>query len=148
MANASLAWRTQHAGVKLSDIKTLSKQMTTIARKVKDANGDGEAQASELKKAAAPAGKEIAALMEKIRYGSGFYARDAIAGGNPVFAYNEFVDNYKDLPEQFGWLDGDKNGVLDVKELRGVNSKMRQSDSTASTLGVAPGSPTSARTSR
>ena len=127
MANATLQWRNQHAGVKLTDIKKAVDKMVGVAKKVKDLNGDGEAQASELKKAAAPHGTRLAKTMETIRYGSGFWARDAVAGGNPHFSYHEFLDDYRGLNRTFKAMDKDHDGRLSASELRGANSRIKQS---------------------
>jgi hypothetical protein len=125
MAGATLSWRNQHAGVKLSSIKSAVDKMVTVAKKTKDLNNTGEAEKFELKKAVGN-NPRLLKVMESIRSGSGFWARDAVSGGNPYFSYNEFLDNYRDMKATFTRMDADKNGKLDAKELRGANSKMKQ----------------------
>jgi hypothetical protein len=128
MANATLQWRTKHAGVTLKALNRTVDKMVAIAKKTKDLNGNGEAERFELAAAAkkAKASPKLLKLMETIRSGSGFYARDAVGGGNPNFSHNEFLDDYRWMKDGFRHLDKDKDGKLDVKELRGVSSKMRQ----------------------
>jgi len=126
MPNATLAWRTKHAGVKLTDINKTVAKMVSVAKKVKDLNGDGEVQASELKKVAAKSGPKLAKLMETIRYGSGFWARDAQPGGNPYFSHNEFIDDYAWQKGFFKAMDKDGDGKLNAAELKGASSKMKQ----------------------
>jgi hypothetical protein len=62
--------------------------------------------------------------MEEVRSGSGFWARDALPGGNPRFSFNEFVNDYTGFAERFTGMDKDRDGALDAQELKGANSKM------------------------
>ena len=126
MAGATLSWRNQHAGVKLATINKAVDRMVGLARKVKDANHDGEAQASELKTAVGTRSPKLLKTMEAIRSGSGFWARDATPGGNPNFSFNELIDDYKNFKGTFRAMDANHDGKLDAKELRGANSKMKQ----------------------